>query len=204
MLKSKNKNDVVADKPKKPFYKKWWFWVIVAVVVIAAVGGSGGKDAEQPEDPTSATVTDGSMSAAGPADISAEAPGEVDGESDDSDGDDAADALDFNVNFFNEFHNDSTGRWRKALVATGDQIQDYALDYYNAYFKSDDEVHVIYNFSLNTVNCLTVLGDVLNVSITDYIDGEEHDANIACGGTSLGNYHINIDTGEIVWSSFDE
>jgi hypothetical protein len=28
-------------KPKKPFYKKWWFWVIVAVIAIGAIGGNG-------------------------------------------------------------------------------------------------------------------------------------------------------------------
>ena len=34
-----------AQKPKKPFYKKWWFWVIVVVVVIGVGGAisSGGS-----------------------------------------------------------------------------------------------------------------------------------------------------------------
>lgn len=29
----------MAEKVKKPFYKKWWFWVIVIIVIIAFVGG---------------------------------------------------------------------------------------------------------------------------------------------------------------------
>ncbi|MED0680650.1 DUF4352 domain-containing protein [Aneurinibacillus thermoaerophilus] len=33
------------QKPKKPFYKKWWFWVL-AVIVIGAIG-SGGEDQSQ-------------------------------------------------------------------------------------------------------------------------------------------------------------
>lgn len=34
-------------KPKKPWYKRWWFWVLVVLVVIiaiAAIGGSGSDD----------------------------------------------------------------------------------------------------------------------------------------------------------------
>ena len=33
----------MADKIKKPFYKKWWVWLL-AVVVIAAVAGGGGEE----------------------------------------------------------------------------------------------------------------------------------------------------------------
>ena len=31
------------QKPKKPWYKKWWIWVIVAVVVIGAIGSQVDK-----------------------------------------------------------------------------------------------------------------------------------------------------------------
>lgn len=116
----------------------------------------------------------------------------------------APDALDLDVVFSKEFRNDVTGNWRKALVATDSEIQEYALDYYREYFGSSSEVHVIYNFSLNTVNCLTVIGNVLSINITDYIDGEEHDAKIACSGTYLGCFQIDTETGEVVYSSFDE
>ncbi len=166
-----------AQKPKKPFYKKWWFWVIVVFVLVAAFGGSDspGESATVSTQPSQA-VTETA----------------------------APDALDLDVTFFSEFRNDITGRWRKALVATSSQIQEYALDYYREYFKADDEVHVIYNFSLNTVNCLTVTGNTLCINITDYVDGEEHDAKIACGGTFLGTYQIDLSTGEITYSSFDK
>jgi len=91
---------------------------------------------------------------------------------------------------------DVTGRWRKALVATYEVIQDYAVDYYRAYFKADNEVHVIYNFTLKTVNCLTVSGDTLIVRVTEYVDGEEHDAKVACSGLSLASYRFSISSGE--------
>jgi len=31
------------QKPKKKFYKRWWFWVLVAIVVFTAIGSSGNK-----------------------------------------------------------------------------------------------------------------------------------------------------------------
>lgn len=39
-----SKGDKKVDKPKKPFYKKWWFWVIVAILVINIFNRIGGND----------------------------------------------------------------------------------------------------------------------------------------------------------------
>ena len=165
------------DKPKKPIYKKWWFWVIVVIVLAAIFGNKGGKDAdaEQAAAPAAETSTASASEAT-----------------------DGGDALDLDVTFYDEFRNDVTGRWRKALVATSQPIEEYALDYYKEYFKADDEVHVIYNFTLNTVNCLTVSGDTLFISVSEYVDGEEHDAKEACGGLHLSDASISISTGEVL------
>lgn len=38
----------MADKQKKPIYKRWWFWVIVVIVIIA-IGSQGGGD-DTPEE----------------------------------------------------------------------------------------------------------------------------------------------------------
>lgn len=188
LFNGKTKEDKKSGKQvsKKPIYKKWWFWVIIVIVVAAAFGSSGDKDSEQ-----SSTADEASTSE---VTSSTETPDES---SDTSD-------LDIDVTFSSTFRNDTTGRWRKALVSTSEEIQEYALDYYREYFKADDEVHVIYNFSLNTVNCLTVNGDTLFISITDYVDDEEHDAKSACGGTHLGDFQISIESGEIIYNSFDE
>lgn len=49
-------------KPKKPFYKKWWFWALAVVVVIAiASGGNDGGTA----DTASSGSNDATASAAG-------------------------------------------------------------------------------------------------------------------------------------------
>lgn len=108
-------------------------------------------------------------------------------------------AIDFDIpRDPSDFPKDTTGKWRQLLIAeSGIEFQYYALNYYERYFKSNDEVHVIYNFSTNTVTCITCMGNLLSVRIMDYVDKEEHDASIACSGTFLGEYHVNIDTGAI-------
>lgn len=207
-------------KVKKPFYKKWWFWVI-AVILVCGFVGSGGSEQSEESNPASVTVTMPvttpteapavtEKEAAPATTVSASVPSTnaVPEETVPSTSVDSTvpsvSSIDFDVSFFNSFRNDATGKWRKSLVATGTEIQDYALDYYREYFKSNDEVHVIYNFSLNTVNILNVAGNLLTISVSDYVDGEEHDAKLAGGGTHLATYHIDIDTGEITYNSLEE
>ena len=168
-------------KSKKPFYKRAWFWIGVVLFAIFLFGGNSGDQSSAP------TVTEPDKI------VSESSPDVTEGAT-----------LPFDVTFFNDFRNDVTGRWRKSLIATGSQPEDYALDYYRQYFQADDEVHVIYNFSLNTVNTLTVIGNILNVSITEYVKGEEHDAKKACGGLYYGTLQIDTNTGELLYSSFDK
>ena len=101
------------------------------------------------------------------------------------------------VSFSDNVRNDVTGNWRLSRVATTEFITDYALDYYNTYFSSDDEVHAIINFTTNTTNKISVIGESIDVSVYEYVDGEEHDAKELFGGTLLYEYFINISTGEI-------
>lgn len=105
--------------------------------------------------------------------------------------------LGFNVSFSDTYRNDVTGNWRLALIAEDIKIEEYAVDYYNNYFKSDSEIHIIINFTLNTTTRMTVMGNLLDVTIMEYVDKEEHDAKLACSGMLLSEYHVNIDTGEI-------
>lgn len=107
-------------------------------------------------------------------------------------------AIDFDIYGPQSFRNDETGKWYKALIAeSGVQFQYYALNYYREYFNSDDEVHVIYNFSTNTATCINCAGSFLSVRVYDYVDGEEHDAKAALGGTKLGEYYVDIATGTV-------
>lgn len=180
---------------RKPITKKWWFWVIVAFLVVGVIGnllGLGGDTQQSATNKPSAsqsevpTVSDTS---------SATQPPETESE--------AISALSFDVTFSDTFRNDSTGRWRKALIASSETPDLYAVDYYKEYFKADDEVHIIYNFTLNTVNALTVQSGTLFVNVTEYVNGEEHDAKEACGGQQYGQYQFDLSTGELTYSSFE-
>lgn len=180
---------------KKPITNKWWFWAIVVFLVVGVIGnllGLGG-DAQQPaaNNPSASKFETPTVADTKPAIQPTEAESE------------ATSVLSFDVTFSNTFRNDSTGRWRKALIASSETPDQYAVDYYKEYFEADDEVHIIYNFTLNTVNALTVQSGTLFVNITEYQKGEEHDAKEACGGQYYGQYQFNLNTGELTYSSFE-
>lgn len=178
---------------KKPITKKWWFWTLIVFVVVGVIGNLAGLGGDSQE-PAAIKPTTAQTSAPVVTDpVQTEQSKETEADS----------ALPFDVTFSDTFRNDSTGRWRKALVATSETIDQYAIAYYKEYFKADDEVHIIYNFTLNTVNALTVQSGVLCVSVTEYVDGEEHDAKEACGGEYYGQYQFDLATGEMTYSSFE-
>lgn len=93
--------------------------------------------------------------------------------------------------------NDVTGNWRISTIAESIDIQEYAVSYYNKYFTNDTEIHAIVNFTYNTTTKISIMGNLLDVCIYDYVDGEEHDAKLLFGGTLLKEYFVNIDNGDI-------
>ena len=94
--------------------------------------------------------------------------------------------------------NDVTGNWRLSLIASSKDATEYAINYYNTLFGSDDEIHAIINFSNNTTSKISVLySGMLDVTIHEYTDNEEHDAKQLFGGTLLNEYWVNTETGEV-------
>lgn len=94
--------------------------------------------------------------------------------------------------------NDTTGNWKLSKIATTDDILEYAKSYYDNNFTSDDEIHAIVNFTLNTTTCVSTLFDnIISVTIHEYVDKEEHDANKLFSGMVLGDYWIYLDNGDI-------
>ena len=104
------------------------------------------------------------------------------------------------ITYYDYVRNDATGNWRHAIFSKKVNIQDYALSYYQTYFKSKDEIHGITNFYNNTTTNLHVYGNILFCEIHEYVKNEEHDANLMFSGMLLESYQINIDTGEITKS----
>ncbi len=101
------------------------------------------------------------------------------------------------VIFSDSVRNDATGNWRMAKVTGNKSAEEYAADYYKEYFKAENEVHAVVNFTLNTTACITYVGGNINVRIYEYVDGEEHDAKELFGGEKLAEYNVNPDTGEV-------
>lgn len=94
--------------------------------------------------------------------------------------------------------NDKTGNWRLAVISDGSDLNDYVVDFYKKFVTDDSEVFGIVNLGLRTVTRVShVMEDWLDVRVTEYRDGEEHDANELYGGTMLKHYWINSETGEI-------
>lgn len=104
---------------------------------------------------------------------------------------------DISIYFWGDVRNDSTGNWRYSTTADDIDIESYALSYYEEYFESDDEIHCIVNFTRKTTSRLNIFGDMIFLSLYDYVDGEEHDANLMFSGTPLIDYIIYTDNGDI-------
>lgn len=103
-----------------------------------------------------------------------------------------------NIQFFDSVRNDVTGNWRRAATSDSYVPADYALEYYREMFSSDDEIHSIWNATLGTNTRISVVAGMLNVDTLEYVDGEEHDANIMFSGTLLDSRLIDIETGELI------
>ncbi|MGP1567982.1 MAG: hypothetical protein ACTTHM_04640 [Peptoanaerobacter stomatis] len=161
---------------KKNFYKKWWFWVIIIFVYSSIINGVGTK-----EDVSNSNTQEQKQ------EQKAEEAKQDENESE-------LDKIDFSVR---NVRNDVTGNWRISVIADNIDIEKYALEYYNKFFKDDKEIHFIVNFNYNTTTRITSMGNLLDVSILEYVKKEEHDAKELGGGMLLKEYHINKDTGEI-------
>ena len=102
------------------------------------------------------------------------------------------------VTYYAAVHNDKTGNWRLAVIYDGSDLNDYVVDFYKKFVTDDSEVFGIVNLGLQTTARISpVMEDWLDITVTEYQDGEEHDADLLFGGDELKHYWINAKTGEI-------
>lgn len=102
------------------------------------------------------------------------------------------------TNLFHEkMQGDTTGNWRLSEIAEDIDIEKHAVDYYNTYFKKDNEVHIVLNYTRNTTTCITCFGTYLDVHIYDLVKNDDKNAKTSLGGTPLADYHVNIKTGKV-------
>lgn len=98
----------------------------------------------------------------------------------------------------NDVRNDVTNSWKVSTIAADVSMEDYAFSYYNRYYPQENVVEAVINFTRNTSTCMVLQGDYIDVSIYDYVDGEEHDAKQMFTGTLLKEYKVYIDNGDII------
>lgn len=103
----------------------------------------------------------------------------------------------YSVDAPSEVMDDVTGKWMLSRYASSTQVQNIALDYYNAYFENDDQIHFVINYTLNTTGRITCMGNKLDVAVMEHIEKEELSAKTLGGGMLYSQYLIDIDTGEI-------
>ena len=101
------------------------------------------------------------------------------------------------LTFYSKVPNDTTGRWRMGVYYSSSSPENFALDYYKAYFEDDSETHGLINLANKTSACLNVYGDKIDIMIYEYVDKEETDADMMFTGMFYGEYQVDKTTGEI-------
>lgn len=101
-----------------------------------------------------------------------------------------------NISFQDSVRNDTTGKWRISVTSDSLVPADYAMQYYQTMFSSDDEIHAVWNATLKTTTRFSVMSGLLFVDTMEYVKGEEHDANILFSGNLLDSRIIDLKTGE--------
>lgn len=91
---------------------------------------------------------------------------------------------------------DVTGNWRVSVISEDIEIPEFALEYYEKYFESDEEVHGIVNYLYDSTIRINKMGDLLFVSVFERVDEEEHDAAKLFSGKHVLEYQIDVNTGE--------
>lgn len=205
MANTENRTEVrEGSKTSGKIWKKWWFWVII-IVLLGAIGT--GNSTEDTTEPTTETTIESEQATTKPEPTQtteAESkPEPTETTEPESEPEETTEVKGKNIDdtgahfSVSKVRNDTTENWRISSIAESVDIEEYALSYYKKYFSNDAEIHAIVNFSNNTTTKISVAGNVLDVSIYEYVDGEEHDAKLLFGGMMLKKYFVYIDTGEI-------
>ena len=199
-----NKSPGGGVTPSKKIWKKWWFWLIVIVFIGLLIPKDNSDEQKEPETKVETTTPKlkTTTETAQPEITETETtePETVEQEPTEKAEEPAAEKNIDDIGAYfsvSDVRNDVTGNWRISTIAENIDIQEYALSSYKEYFKDDKEIHAIVNFNYKTTTKISVIGNTLDVSIYDYVDGEEHDAKLLFSGTLLKEYSVNMDNGSI-------
>lgn len=97
----------------------------------------------------------------------------------------------------NPAQNDPTGLKRITRTDQAFIPERFALSFYQKYFKVDNEIHYILNFSQKTVTEITKIGGLLHVKSHVLLEGIQHDATRLLSGPFLSYHVVYLDNGDI-------
>lgn len=188
----------------KPIYKKWWFWVLIILFVgilspknntnsintdntsQVSYQNENVSESKQEENESSETNKE-VIQVEESTPIAEEKSEKVIGK----------DFSEISTEKPKKVNDDVTGNWRRMDIIEQADMEEYAVDYYNRNFESDNEIHAIINFTYHTTTCISCIGSQLDVTVYDYVDGEEHSAKTLFTGTKLAEYLVNKSNGSI-------
>lgn len=169
------------------------YLILALCLMLTGCGGSEKSETEAPTSkPTESVTQQVTTEAETTEEETTEAVTEAAGE-DKSELKEALKDAGIDITYQDFYRNDSTGKWKLSRVACTTPTADYAMDYYKAYFSSDDEIHVVVNFTLKTTTCIKKMANMLFVDTFEYVSKEEHDASVALSGTLLDSQILDIE-----------
>ena len=185
--------------PKKPFYTRKWFIILAAFILIAGIGKIFGLDEEpnkiaQTGDPSisSKAQTNGKDTVINDQSSQVSKAEASEKETIKWEGDDL---------LIQKVNNDKTGKWRIAVISSSKPQDNYAFEYYQRYMKNEPDSNNLFivNLGLRTTTQIFVSDSTLDITVHEYVDGEEHDAVKLNSGMDLQQTKIlDKNTGEII------
>ena len=185
----------VGAKEKKPFYKRKWFFALAAVVLLMGAFGGNSEDSEEapvPEDPAAGIEEPAEEATA--VELAMESDVEP---REDSIGKSHGDFSEVTGSSPRDVREDTTGNWRILTMAEAVDLEEYILSYADMHMEPE-EVHAIVNFHYKTTTMINDFGSYLSVRVHEYVEKEEHDANVLGSGLFLEEYQVYRDNGDIV------
>lgn len=173
--------------------------VLVLLVVFWAIGSSGGNKKPSTSKSTSKDSTSTSQKEVSQAPTTDAEPPVESGDSIKSGSYTLPSG--YEIYFSDSVRNDVTGRWRISTTADSFVPAEYAVEYYETMFSSDDEVHAIWNATLGTTTSITASSGIVFASTYEYVNGEEHDAKKLFSGMLLNSKMFDAHTGEEITNS---
>lgn len=160
----------------------------LSLTLFGCVQYEDGEPVEEPEEDTSTAAK-----SAGESETNESSATEDTADDEKEKEDSSTDSLPENISDLDvsDVRNDDTDKLKKVVTSKDVNMPDNAVAYYDEYM-SEGEIHYIINFSNNTTTAINNMSGQLFVTITEYVDKEEHDANIIGSGMVLSDYIVSL------------